>query len=342
MLFMFASIQLQSRMMAYASSSLRRRLYSLETRVAIDAAEFRENIADLKSSINETCVLGQINNLDCDLNVPSEDLKTVYQQMTQTAERVQNGFHHEKLFIREYLTKLTGMVEQQMKSCVENNMNTFASIQSEIGSLEEKWTNKLLNIGKEVMEAMNSLEQIVQNNDDINDLKQEILLMKNEITENTARNGETNQLLRRLQWDSSFLRSEMDCLADGGIKYRKSCYILGKNKLSWSSAAESCKRMDGYLVEIDDGLEQEFVLSLIKKHGFIVALWLGASDIETEGTFVWAHSGIPIDDGYKQWSSGQPNNGRLENCLNVYHSLGFKWNDAPCGYLSMYLCEKQL
>ena len=61
-------------------------------------------------------------------------------------------------------------------------------------------------------------------------------------------------------------------------------------------------------------------------------LWLGATDITTEGTFVWENSGKPL--AYTNWSNGEPNDlSHIENCLHMwcYFENGY-WNDVPCDY----------
>jgi len=68
--------------------------------------------------------------------------------------------------------------------------------------------------------------------------------------------------------------------------------------------------------------------------------WLGLSDINTEGTFVWS-DGTTFDFHY--WAKHQPNNFHNEDCV---HTLGFllghkyEWNDVNCSDCHRFTCKK--
>ncbi len=55
--------------------------------------------------------------------------------------------------------------------------------------------------------------------------------------------------------------------------------------------------------------------------------WLGATDITTEGNFIW-ESGRPLT--YHNWSQPGPDNSEgIENCAVMYCNYG-QWNDLNC------------
>ena len=68
--------------------------------------------------------------------------------------------------------------------------------------------------------------------------------------------------------------------------------------------------------------------------------WLGLSDINTEGTFVWS-DGTPVD--FNHWAKNQPNNFHNQDCV---HTLGFlqdhsyEWNDINCTDCHTFTCKK--
>lgn len=96
--------------------------------------------------------------------------------------------------------------------------------------------------------------------------------------------------------------------------------------------------MGGYLAEIGDQHENEFAVENVRMLG--QSVWLGASDLDKEGTFVWSYSKGRLDYSFTGWNYGEPNGGTGENCvtLETYH----KWNDRSCLYELYYVCEMQL
>ena len=68
--------------------------------------------------------------------------------------------------------------------------------------------------------------------------------------------------------------------------------------------------------------------------------WLGLSDVNSEGTFVWS-DGTQLN--YTYWATRQPNNFHNEDCV---HTLGllksheYKWNDVNCSSCHKYSCKK--
>jgi hypothetical protein len=65
-------------------------------------------------------------------------------------------------------------------------------------------------------------------------------------------------------------------------------------------------------------------------------MWLGASDIEKEGTFVWETSKTEVT--FTSWSSGQPDDaGNVENCVHIFSVTA--WNDLDCNFALSAMCE---
>jgi hypothetical protein len=86
--------------------------------------------------------------------------------------------------------------------------------------------------------------------------------------------------------------------------------------------------------------------------------WLGATDSDHEGNFVWKQSRKPLT--FTHWSEGEPNNYRHdedgEDCVQVrlplYQSVAQplttpfqviggtgRWNDLPCHDAMSYICQ---
>ena len=70
-------------------------------------------------------------------------------------------------------------------------------------------------------------------------------------------------------------------------------------------------------------------------------IWLGASDLEEEGKWVWASDGAPVRADVV-WSPGEPNDYKDgEDCMAMDVIGGL--NDLPCGGDRMhpYVCDAQ-
>lgn len=79
-------------------------------------------------------------------------------------------------------------------------------------------------------------------------------------------------------------------------------------------------------------------LNTIADTGNAQWFWVGLSDVQTEGLFVWSLSQTKVTWTY--WQSGEPNGGTTENCILTSKSTERGWIDAPC-YWSIYaLCRQ--
>ncbi|XP_076109262.1 perlucin-like protein [Mytilus galloprovincialis] len=115
---------------------------------------------------------------------------------------------------------------------------------------------------------------------------------------------------------------------DGWKKYKEHCYFFSPDSKTWHNAANQCKSMRGYLVQITDSAENSWVLDILKistkhRHGS----WIGASDLEKEGDWRWINDSSKVR--YSQWHPGQPSNyGNREDCGHFASGYGYEWNDA--------------
>ncbi|KAK3763506.1 hypothetical protein RRG08_053038 [Elysia crispata] len=75
----------------------------------------------------------------------------------------------------------------------------------------------------------------------------------------------------------------------------------------------------------------------------IDGVWLGGSDIFSEGSWEWVGSKIPITE-YTDWGPNGPNsiasNGR-EDCLSMWKDMAWSWNDEACVTTNVlyFLCQ---
>ena len=114
------------------------------------------------------------------------------------------------------------------------------------------------------------------------------------------------------------------------------CYRKVSSCDSWTNSQGTCAALGANLPSIHSQEENVYVQSL---HGGEHS-WLGLSDINTEGKFVWS-DGTSYDFHY--WAEHQPNNFHDEDCV---HTLGFlqdhryEWNDVNCSDCHRFTCKK--
>lgn len=66
-------------------------------------------------------------------------------------------------------------------------------------------------------------------------------------------------------------------------------------------------------------------------------VWIGATDLLHEGTYVYPSSGSKIR--YSNWDGNEPAGGRKENCAVLVPNNGL-WNDYPCKTKLHFICVK--
>jgi len=69
--------------------------------------------------------------------------------------------------------------------------------------------------------------------------------------------------------------------------------------------------------------------------------WLGATDSQKEGTWIWDKTGKTMV--YKDWSTRQPDNRQnKQDCLVMPWKYHYQWDDIWCDALYGYVCQSKL
>lgn len=83
-----------------------------------------------------------------------------------------------------------------------------------------------------------------------------------------------------------------------------------------------------------------FFIHLVDEEIFKHSVWIGGSDQQVEGVFVWSDKGNNFT--LTNWQNNQPdNNGEKEHCVEMIAFNG-KWNDRPCSAKIPFVCEKDI
>ncbi|XP_048251020.1 perlucin-like [Haliotis rufescens] len=127
----------------------------------------------------------------------------------------------------------------------------------------------------------------------------------------------------------------------GFVEHKKSCYWFSKTLANFAEARSYCQYFGSHLAKVTSKDEDDFVRGHAARHGKAANYWLGATDLNVEGTWLW--EGQQAMD-YSNWSRSQPDNGGgAEHCLDIkqiYES--YLWNDENCNTGVNFICEKEL
>jgi hypothetical protein len=116
-------------------------------------------------------------------------------------------------------------------------------------------------------------------------------------------------------------------------------YALTSAAMTWAQAKDNATALGGYLATLNTKAENVWIWNQ-----FETQVWIGANDIDTEGTWVWDNgttsddggisdnisAGAKWPDGTVKWKPGEPSNGLgVEDCALIRDSSGV-WNDVRC------------
>lgn len=108
-------------------------------------------------------------------------------------------------------------------------------------------------------------------------------------------------------------------------------YYRSTTRNTWPEALAMAKANGGYLTTISSQGEDDFIfnngvkdLSVDPNSGHGQGYWIGLTDVQQEGTFVW-ENGEPVT--YTDWASGEPNNFPPGEDYGTMQPWDGKWND---------------
>ncbi len=137
-----------------------------------------------------------------------------------------------------------------------------------------------------------------------------------------------------------------------GVSFRGGGYMLcygADRHLSWQDAEMECEARGMHLVRVDDAEENAFIRRAATNVGFNGSIWLGGSDLATEGTWVWTDgtqfwmgkaNGVRVGGNYANWNVAQPDAlTSTEDCTEMAQGAA-TWHDVACALLQAFVCEK--
>ena len=143
----------------------------------------------------------------------------------------------------------------------------------------------------------------------------------------------------------------------GSQTYNAHTYAITSEAMTFAEAKAAAVAVGGYLTTVNTKAENTFLTNTFYAAYGNKALWIGANDIATEGTWVWdngttsgdsgltdnicgtgcdataspkVYSDATWADGTRKWNNNEPNDsGSNEDCANITNSSGF-WNYLNC------------
>ncbi|XP_054461262.1 CD209 antigen-like protein E [Anoplopoma fimbria] len=131
--------------------------------------------------------------------------------------------------------------------------------------------------------------------------------------------------------------TEEETCPQGWLMFGSSCYYISSQRRSWDGSRQDCVQRDADLVIINSRQEQAFLT------GFTMAAWVGMSDREEEGTWIWV-DGTPVNRDRLNWARGQPDDSLGgEDCGDLRTMIDFiGLNDYNCSARAQWICEQTL
>lgn len=125
----------------------------------------------------------------------------------------------------------------------------------------------------------------------------------------------------------------MSC-CEGFTEFNGKCYIAFNLQTSWADALKICKIVGGTLAEPRTKSENIFINEYVNdpKTDAREYFWLGGSDQNSEGEWIWVSDASTIS-GFTNWGVNGPYNCERCDCMQGVFSResgGVGWSDRPC------------
>lgn len=139
-------------------------------------------------------------------------------------------------------------------------------------------------------------------------------------------------------------RADNSICPDHFVPVYEHCVFLDLTvKGTWQEMREYCQSLDSDLAILSTFKFYFESLQYLKLTTTKADFWIGASDLDTEGQWLWI-DGTPVVMGAPYWvnygcnNQIQPAGGTNQNCAIMENSLSYYLNDVNCSYEANPFC----
>ncbi|XP_019638753.1 PREDICTED: perlucin-like protein, partial [Branchiostoma belcheri] len=118
--------------------------------------------------------------------------------------------------------------------------------------------------------------------------------------------------------------------------FNGNCYRFSIDQKPYNESQAICHEEGGHLATAKNNETHNFLANHVR-NTTKQNTWIGLSDLENEGLWVWDDGTLLVGEGI--WGTNEPNGGTRENCAHIYPSKDYRWNDSTCPSSYYYICE---
>ncbi|KAL7875546.1 hypothetical protein AOLI_G00105090 [Acnodon oligacanthus] len=105
---------------------------------------------------------------------------------------------------------------------------------------------------------------------------------------------------------------------------------------TWTDAQKHCRENFTDLATIESQEEMNAVIAVLNAAG---NPWIGLRQKNKTDSWIWSDGS---NSSYRNWNSGEPNNGVGDHCVQLLEKHGYRWNDAGCQWPNPFICYKAI
>uniref|UniRef100_A0A096MH78 C-type lectin domain-containing protein n=1 Tax=Poecilia formosa TaxID=48698 RepID=A0A096MH78_POEFO len=131
--------------------------------------------------------------------------------------------------------------------------------------------------------------------------------------------------------------------SSGWSEFNGRCLRYFSVPVTWATAQKNCVSLQANLASVHNIDEfDEIQRLLMAATNEYKAIWIGGSDAEEVGTWLWS-DGSPFH--FSHWCPGEPNNGGSrgdQHCLEMNDRGSTCWDDQQCYEVRPFVCAKRI